>query len=79
MSSVLSDFVAILISAISSLGQGVAVGIKDTVTALFLDTTGNATTLSTFGGVLAIFAGLALAIAITTRIYILVTSLGGNR
>lgn len=79
MSSVLTEFVSILISAISTLGQGIAVGVKDTATALFLDTSGNGTALSTFGGILAIFAGLALAVGITTKIYMLITSLGSNR
>ena len=79
MSTVLQEFVSILVGGISQLAQGIASGVAEMAEALFLKT--NASThavegLSTFGGIVAIFAGLSLAIAITTKVYTWVTSLG---
>lgn len=79
MSAVVTEFVGILVSGITALGSGIATGIKSFAEALFLDTTGQTTALSTFAGILAVFASLALAIGITTRIYMLLTSFAGNR
>lgn len=79
MSTVLQQFVEILVSGIVQLAEGIASGVIAMAKALFLET--NATTgavegLSVFGGIVAIFAGLALAISITTRVYTWVTTLG---
>lgn len=81
MAHVLQEFVSILVGGISSLAQGIAAGIVEMAKALFLETTESegvvtVTGLSIFGGLVAIFAGLALAIGITTRVYTWVTSLG---
>ena len=77
----LQEFVSILVGGISSLAQGIAAGIVEMAKALFLETSESqgvvtVTGLSIFGGLVAIFAGLALAIGITTRVYTWVTSLG---
>lgn len=81
MAQVLHEFVSILVGGISSLAQGIAAGIVEMAKALFLETTESqgvvtVTGLSIFGGLVAVFAGLALAIGITTRVYTWVTSLG---
>ena len=79
MSTVLQEFVQILVAGIESLAQGIASGVVAMAKALFLETngtTGAVEGLSVFGGIVAIFAGLALAISITTRVYTWVTSLG---
>ena len=79
MSTVLQEFIGILVSGITQLAEGVAAGIVAMAKALFLEvdaTTHAVTGLSVFGGIVAIFAGLALAISITTRVYTWVTSLG---
>ena len=79
MASVLQEFVNILVSGIVSLAEGIASGVVAMAKALFLTTntsTGAVEGLSVFGGIIAIFAGLALAIGITTRVYTWVTSLG---
>lgn len=81
MATVLQEFVNILVGGISSLAQGIASGIVEMAKALFLEYTESqgvvtVTGLSIFGGLVAIFAGLALAIGITTRVYTWVTSLG---
>lgn len=78
MAEVLSEFVKILVSGIVDLAKGIAHGVTEMATALFLKTgeAGAVTGLSTFGGILAIFAGLSLAIGITTKVYTWITSLG---
>lgn len=79
MATVLQEFVSILVSGIVSLAEGIAAGVVAMAKALFLEvdaTTHAVTGLSVFGGIVAIFAGLALAISITTRVYTWVTSLG---
>lgn len=77
MLSVLTEFMSILTGGIVSLGQGIANGVTSMASALFLEETeGVVTGLSAFGGIVAIFAGIALAVAITTRVYTWVTSLG---
>lgn len=78
VSTVLSQFIEILVSGITSLATGIAGGIVAMTKALFLEVSeqGAVTGLSVFGGVIAIFAGLALATGITSRVYQWVTSLG---
>lgn len=81
MSTVLGEFIEILVSGIQQLATGIASGVVAMAKALFLEVSVNEgvetiTGLSVFGGIVAIFAGLALAISITTRVYTWVTSLG---
>lgn len=78
MAQVLQSFVSIMVSAITDLATGVAGGIVAMAKALFLEVSeqGAVTGLSIFGGICAIFAGISLAVGITTRVYLWVTSLG---
>lgn len=80
MPDVLAEFVEILVGGIVELGEGIASGVTAMAQKLFLTTTGTGESavshLSAFGGIVAIFAGIALATAITSRVYIWVTSLG---
>ena len=78
MTAVLTEFVNILVGGIVDLAKGIANGVAEMASALFLKTSeqGAVTGLSTFGGIVAIFAGLALAVGITTKVYLWVTSLG---
>lgn len=73
---VLKEFVTILVAGIKDLATGIAAGVVDMAKALFLEGTGESLKLSVFGGIIAIFAGIALAIGITTKVYLWVTSLG---
>lgn len=76
MGNVLTEFVELLIGGIVELGSGIAQGANQMVTDLFLTTTEGATGLSTFGGVLAIFAGVSLAVGFTTLIFNWIRSIG---
>lgn len=46
--------------------------------ALFLDKTGETPQLSMFGGIIAIFAGIALAVGLTTLVTKFIMSLGAR-
>ena len=79
MLAVLQEFVQILVGGIVQMAQGIATGVVAMAKALFLETnstTGAVEGLSIFGGIVGIFAGIALAVGITTRVYTWVTSLG---
>ena len=79
MPQVLNDFVSILVGGITQLATGIANGVGAMASALFLNvnvSTGAVEGLSLFGGIVAIFCGLALAIGITTRVYLWITRLG---
>ena len=75
--AVLTEFVQILVAGITDLATGIASGVVAMAKALFLDTSTEGTIkLSIFGGLIGIFAGIALAVGITTKVYMWVTSLG---
>lgn len=78
MGDILSDFIKLLVGGIKDLATGVASGVNGFVKDLFLevDAQGAITGLSTFGGVIAIFGGIALAVGITTLIFNWIRSIG---
>lgn len=76
MASVLSEIVSILVGGIQSLGTGIASGANAFVKALFIDSTGGTNALSTFGGIAAVFGGIALAVGLTTMLFTWIRTLG---
>lgn len=78
MATVLTEFINILVGGVTQMATGLAGGVVAMAKALFLEVseTGAVTGLSIFGGIIAIFAGISLAVGITTRVYLWVTSLG---
>ena len=78
MSGVLQEIISLLVSGITQLATGIGSGLKSLVEAIFLDTSGTTTTLSTFGGIVVVFAGIALAIGLCRWVMNFVTSLGAK-
>lgn len=78
MSSVLQEIISILTGGITSLATGIGAGLKALVEAIFLDTSGTTPVLSTFGGVVVVFAGIALAVGLCKWVMYFITSLGKN-
>lgn len=78
MATVLTEFINILVGGVTTMATGLAGGIVAMAKALFLEVDGQGavTGLSIFGGIVAIFSGISLAVGITTRVYLWVTSLG---
>lgn len=78
MGDILSEFIKLLVGGISDLATGIGSGVNGFVKDLFLevDAQGAITGLSTFGGVIAIFGGIGLAVGITTLIFNWIRSIG---
>ena len=81
MSSILQEIIQILVAGITNLASGIGDGLKALVEAIFLSGAGTQAdpyVLSTFGGVVVIFAGVALAIGLCRWVRNFVTSLGAK-
>lgn len=78
MGDILSEFIQLLVGGIKDLATGVGSGVNGFVKDLFLevDSAGAISGLSTFGGIVAIFGGIALAVGITTLIFNWIRSIG---
>ena len=78
MSSILQEIVSILVGGLQGMASGIASGLNEMVTDLFITTTEGTQHLSTFGGVVAIFAGISLAVGLTTLVTKWIMSLGAR-
>lgn len=78
MANILQEFVDLLVGGISNLASGIGSGVNGFVQDLFLTVgeNGTVTGLSTFGGVVAIFGGISLAVGLTTLIFNWIRSIG---
>lgn len=81
MGTILTEIVTILVGGIQTMGTGIAEGVSNMVKTLFFTGTGTTSdpyVLTAFGGVLCVFAGVSLAMAITKKVYHFVASLGAT-
>lgn len=78
MTAVLSEIIALLVGGITGIAEGIGQGLTALVTSIFLDGTGDSMTLSVFGGVIIVFAGVSLAIGLSRWVVNWVTSLGAS-
>lgn len=79
MAAVLTEIINLLVGGISGIATGIGAGLSNLVQQIFLAGTGTENDpykLSVFGGVIVIFAGVALAIGLSKMIVNWVTSLG---
>lgn len=76
MTAVLQEIIGLLTDGLVAFGEGIGSGVSSMVTSLFLTGSGETTTLSTFGGLIVVFAGIALTIGLSRWIMNWVTSLG---
>ena len=78
MSAVLQEIISLLTAGISQIATGIGAGLSNLVTEIFLKVseTGEVMGVSTFGGVIIIFAGVSLAIGLSTLVVHWITSLG---
>ena len=77
MSELLQEIITLLTSGITQMATGVGSGLKSLVSSIFMDVgEGGAIQLSTFGGVVVVFAGISLAIGLCRWVMSFVTSLG---
>lgn len=82
-SAIMTEVISILVSGIQGLASGIGNGLKSLVDAVFFTTTGTGadttTTLSTFGIMVCIFAGISLAVGLSRLIVHWLSTLGGSR
>lgn len=76
MTELLTEIISLLTSGLTQMATGIGGGLQALVSNIFLDTTSDKTVLSTFGGLIIIFAGIALAIGLSRWVVNWVTSLG---
>lgn len=79
MSGILTEIVGLLVGGITGLATGIGSGVNELVTKIFIDTTNSSQTLSVFGGMVAIFGGIALAVGLSRWVMNFLTSLGAKK
>lgn len=79
MSSLLTEIIGILTGGLTSFGTGLGAGINGIVTSMFVDSTGSTPALTTFGGLVAVFAAIGLAVGISRKLFNWLVSLGGRK
>ena len=78
IADIVTELVSILVSGITSLGEGIGTGLSATVTAAFVTESNGSYSLTTFGGVIAAFGAIGLAVGLTTLVVKWVMSLGAR-
>ena len=74
----MTEIVGILTSGITGIATGIGSGLTALATSIFLDKTGETATLSVFGTLIVVFAGISLAIGLSRWVVNWVTSLGSS-
>lgn len=64
MTAVLQEIITLLTSGLTQMAQGIGGGFNSFMTSIFLDTSGNTTALSVTGGIIVVFAAIALSIGL---------------
>lgn len=82
MTNLLTQIIELLVGGISGVATGIGGGLSTLATSIFLQTTGSGdtavTSLSVFGSLIIIFAGISLAIGLSRWVVNFVTSLGAR-
>lgn len=78
MSAVLQEIITLLVSGISQMATGIGSGLTSLVSNIFLETDVSTGTqsLSVFGGIIVVFAGIALAVGLCRWVVNFLTSFG---
>lgn len=76
MENVLTEIIGLLVGGIKGIASGIGSGLQELVKQIFLDTSGDTTKLSVYGGVICVFAGVSLAVGLSRMIVTWVSSLG---
>lgn len=76
MTALLTEIIQLLVGGITGIAEGVGTGLQNLVSSIFIETTGETQSLSVFGGMVVIFAGVALAIGLSRWVVNWLTSFG---
>ena len=80
MTAVLTEIIGILTGGITGIATGIGNGVSSLVSNIFITTgEGGAQSLSTFGGVVIVFAGISLAVGLCRWVMNFLTSLGAKK
>lgn len=80
MNAVLTEIVSLLTGGITGVATGIGTGVSSLVSNIFISTgDGGAQALSTFGGIVVVFAGVSLAIGLCRWVMNFLTSLGAKK
>lgn len=80
MTTILQEIISLLVAGITGLATGIGTGLSNLVQSIFLTVGENGAVegLSTFGGLIVVFAGVSLAIGLSRWVVNWVTSLGSS-
>jgi hypothetical protein len=80
MTTILTEIISLLVAGITGLASGIGAGLSELVQSIFLKVSegGAIEGLSTFGGLIIVFAGVSLAIGLSRWVLNWVTSLGAS-
>ncbi len=77
MTEILTEIIEILVGGITGIAEGIGGGLQTLATSIFLVSgEGGTQTLSVFGGLVVVFAGIGLAVGLSRWVVSWVTSLG---
>lgn len=76
MTAILQEIIKILVAGITGIAQGIGSGLTTLAQSMFLGTEPG--TLSVFGGLVVVFAGISLAIGLCRWVVDWITSLGSR-
>ena len=79
MQAILTEIISLLTGGITGIATGIGGGLTSLVQEIFLEGTGETQTLSVFGAVIVIFAGISMAVGLSRLIVKWISSLGGSR
>ena len=79
MQAILTEIISLLTGGITGVASGVGNGVSTLVTDIFITTNEGAQSLSVFGGVIVVFAGVSLAIGLCRWVMNFLTSLGAKK
>lgn len=79
MTAILTEMISLLTGGIKGMATGIGEGLQELVTKVFTTGTGETLALSTFGAVVCIFGGIALAVGLSKFIVKWVGSLGSRK
>lgn len=79
MQAILTEIIQLLYGGITGVATALGQGVSSLVSNIFVDSTGSTQALTVFGGIIAVFAGISLAIGLSRWVMNFLTSLGAKK
>lgn len=78
MTAILTQIIELLVGGITGVAKGIGGGLSELAQSIFMQQTGETWSLSVFGSLIIIFAGISLAIGLSRWVVNFCTSLGSR-